>query len=128
MAKILIVEDNHDLLEFFCLLMEKHGFEVKGASSRIEIDSHLLLFKPDLIMMDVMLHGEDGRDICKEIKSNHKHLPIILLSGNPQVLSNFSEYHADDVIEKPFTIGTVINKVKEIIAQNSHKKLEENIK
>ena len=117
MAKILIVEDNDDLLEFFCILMEKNGFEIKGASSRVEIDSHLLLFKPDLIMMDVMLHGEDGRDICKEIKSNHKHLPIILLSGNPQALSNFSEYHADGVIEKPFTISTVISKANEIISQ-----------
>ena len=121
MAKVLIVDDNHDLLEFFCILMEKNGFEIRGASSKTEIDTYLQSFNPDLIMIDVMLGNEDGREISKNIKLSHNHIPIILLSGNPEALTNLSEYNIDDVIEKPFTIGTVVSKAQELISKNVYK-------
>jgi len=118
MAKILIIDDNHDLRDFFSILLKKYGFETRTATSRDEIDSHLTLFNPDLIFLDVLLGNEDGRDLCKEIKKINKNITIILLSGNPQVLSNYDLYKADDIIEKPFEIKEILMKIKKFIPKS----------
>jgi DNA-binding response OmpR family regulator len=115
MAKILIIDDNEDLREFFSILLKKNGFETRTATSRTEIDSHLTLFNPDLILLDVLLGNEDGRDLCKEIKTINKNIKIILLSGNPQVLTNYYLYKADDRIEKPFEIQEILAKIRKMI-------------
>ena len=118
MAKILIVDDNEDLREFFSVLLKKYGYETRTAISRDEIDSHLTLFNPALILLDVMLNKEDGRDLCQEIKTS-RNIPIILLSGNPKALVNYASYKADDIIEKPFGIQEVLSKIKRLITNNN---------
>jgi len=115
MAKILIVENNGDLRAFLILLFEMNSFEVRSASTSIELNVLLNTFTPDLILLDVILHGENGRDICKEIKQTHKEIHIILISANKKLLANYEECNADDVIEKPFNIDDILHKVKSLL-------------
>src|ERR1700733_7822525 len=101
--KILIAEDNHDLLDFFSIFLKIHDFEVRGASSKEEVYMHLEDFRPDLILMDVILGPHDGRELCREIKKMHKHVGIILLSANPAFLVEHTECDPEETIEKPFS-------------------------
>src|ERR1700735_3767534 len=104
MAKILVLEDNTDLLEFICILLERNKLEVKGCSSSNEMKLILESFIPDLLIIDVMIkdqnsRDEDGRELCKEFKANNKNIPVILTSANPKVLVNYDVWKADDIIE-----------------------------
>src|ERR1700712_4790413 len=104
MAKVLIIEDNVDLLDFFDFFLKRKGFETQTISSKDEINDGLNDFKPDLILLDIWLGADDGREICKEIKKNNQSLPIILMSANAKLLENYTNWSADDIIEKPFDI------------------------
>lgn len=67
--------------------------------------------------MDVNLNGDDGRIICKELKDNAETnaIPIIICSGSPNLLTDFKTFKADDYLEKPFEISTVISKIKNLL-------------
>ena len=118
MAKILIVEDYPELKDFFKLLLELNNFEVKSASTGTELNALLNTFVPDLILLDVMLGGENGRDLCKRTKQTHQQIFIILISANHKLLIDYEECGADAIIEKPFNIEDVLNKIKKLL----HKK------
>jgi DNA-binding response OmpR family regulator len=122
MAKILIVEDCPELLEFLEVLMKHNNFDTEAAYSKTKAAEKLSLFTPDIILLDVMLHGEDGREICKAWKLNeqYKHIPIILLSANPKLLEGYKECYAVDVIEKPFQINTILEKINKHLNNNPH--------
>lgn len=114
MAKILLVDDSNELLELFARLLTNKGYEVKTANSETKFINLLDIYMPDIILLDVKLNGADGRKLCKELKYkiSHKHIPIILLSGDPLLLADYKECDADDVIEKPFALGSVIQKIE----------------
>ena len=118
MAKILIVEDDPDLCELLTVLLQRNGFEVQSAISKEELFAKLNNFTPDLILLDILLPGYNGRDICKEIKGKRKGILIILMSANPLLLLNHEECHADGAIEKPFNNEDIIDKIKHVIKTN----------
>lgn len=113
MQKILIVDDSRDLADFLTVLLQLHNFEVETALSKTVLMDKLDTFKPDLILLDIVLRHIDGRELCKEIKNNclYKKIPIILLSANPEFLKGYEVCEANDVIEKPFDIKTIIDKI-----------------
>ena len=113
--KILIVDDDLDILEVIGLILEAEGYEVELMSSGKEIFDHISTFNPDLIILDVMLGNMDGREICNNIKNskNTYHIPIIMISAT----HNMAEFikkncRPDDFLEKPFDIVNLINKVE----------------
>ena len=116
MAKILIVEDNVELTELIAILLEKNNHHVGKASSGEETFLQLDLLKPQLILLDIMLGKEDGRDICKEIKKTNKGIKIILISANAKLLENYEQCEADTIIEKPFELKIILNKIGELLA------------
>jgi two-component system phosphate regulon response regulator PhoB len=117
MARIIIVDDYVDLQDFFKTLLELNHFEVKSAGSSAELNTLLPSFIPDLILLDVMLGVESGKEICKELKKKYKDLPVILISANPKLLDNYEDYKADDIIEKPFDIQTVLDKINTLLVK-----------
>lgn len=120
MAKILLVDDSTELLEVFTMIFTSNDFEVQTASDRKTLQQELSTFQPDVVLMDVMLGGLDGRELCKEIKQNNpdRKIAVILLSASPEVLKEYKKYGADDVIEKPFDINTIINKVDAVLGRS----------
>jgi twitching motility two-component system response regulator PilH len=113
MVKILIIEDNKDLLDFICALLYMHQFEVSGVTTGKEFKTQLKSFLPDLVIMDVILIKEDGRDLCREFKKEHKNIPVILISANAKLLIDYKGCKADDIIEKPFNIADILKKIND---------------
>ena len=117
MAKILIVDDYESIRDLLSILLTKAGYKVECASSKKELNSRLSFFKPNLILLDVKLNGEDGREICKFIKSQPvtKEVAVILLSASPNLLWDYVASKADDIIEKPFNIKSILQKINKLV-------------
>lgn len=113
MSKILVIDDDLDILSVMEVLLSMKGFNVevtaKGENTFPKIDS----FKPDLILLDVLISGHDGRIICKQLKANEetRHIPVIMFSAHPGAAATISDYGADDFISKPFDVNHLISKV-----------------
>lgn len=110
MKKILVVDDDIDILTVVQLVLDSNGFEVIAISNWQQIYTQVDTFKPDLILLDVSLGTQDGRNICKQLKSNPstKHISVILFSANHNVEKSVSECMADSFISKPFDINYLI--------------------
>jgi DNA-binding response OmpR family regulator len=128
MSKILIYDDNADLLECLQLCLEEFDFEVKATGDRKHFHWLLDNFEPNIMLLDVHLGGEDGRVICRSLRDDSKYseIPIVLFSSNSEKLRDFKEYGADDVFEKPFEVMeiaprllTAIEKRKELIKRET---------
>jgi DNA-binding response OmpR family regulator len=113
--KIVIAEDYHDLLDFLSIFLKIHGFEVRGASSKEDMYELLEEFRPDLILMDIVLGPHDGREICREIRKTYKHVSIILLSASPTFLVDHNECDPQETIEKPFNNEDLLEKIKKVL-------------
>lgn len=111
---ILLIDDDNAILEATTILLESEGYNVVGISKADRIIAHVEKIKPDVILLDVLLSGKDGRDIAQELKSKPttKNIPVILLSAYSGVDQTFTKSGANDFIPKPFEIATLLNKVK----------------
>jgi DNA-binding response OmpR family regulator len=111
--KILVVEDEPDILEFLQVILEEEGYAVltsdKGEFLEQLDNSNL----PDLIIVDVLLSGKDGREIVKQMKSQEetKHIPVIMFSAHPSAEQTAREAGAEDFLAKPFDIDELLAKV-----------------
>lgn len=115
--KILVVDDDPDILDALQLILEDAGFEVKttekGEYAENLRDGNGNL--PDLILLDVLLSGKDGRAICKKLKGQPatKHIPIIMMSAHPDADKSSREVGADDFLAKPFDFDDLLRKIDE---------------
>ncbi|MCO5936498.1 response regulator [Mucilaginibacter sp. RB4R14] len=117
--KILILDDDADILEMVSILLVDNGYAVRELSSGETIFENIKEFQPDLILMDVMLAGMDGRLICKEIKENHLtyFLPVILISGTHDLAESLHLSGApNDFVAKPFDIDYLLQVVDKQLA------------
>lgn len=122
MPKILVVDDDKDLLEVTQALLSRKGYEVETEINCDEILKKIETFKPQLILLDVFLNGVDGLDICKQIKSlpHTKNIHVIIFSAYPRVAEQvIYEYGADDFIAKPFELNELISKVHSVLSQQA---------
>ncbi len=114
--KILIVDDDTNISELLSLYMMKECFETMcvedGESALKAFDT----FKPDIILLDLMLPGMDGYQICREIRKTSQ-TPIIMLSAKGEVFDKVLglELGADDYIIKPFDSKEVVARVKAVL-------------
>jgi DNA-binding response OmpR family regulator len=104
MKKIMVVDDEKDLLALVKGYLKRAGYDVAVTTSCKEGEDILASFKPNLIFLDINVGSEDGRQMCKQIKSlaEHKHIPIVLISANDDLLGTYKEYDADSFLKKPF--------------------------
>jgi len=120
MPKILVIDDDKDLLDITQTLLVKEGFEVETNVNWDDALQKIETFQPQLILLDVFLNGIDGLDICKQLKSmpHTKHIPVMIFSGYPRVAENvIYEYGADDFIAKPFEVTDLITKMHSVLSQ-----------
>lgn len=115
--KILAVDDDVDMLEFLNSLLIDYGYEVKTLSRGENIFSTIADFKPDLILLDIMLGGVDGNIICSALKAQPetRHIPVIFISGyyhSAVKLYNAEGSAPNDFLLKPFSIQSLISKIE----------------
>jgi DNA-binding response OmpR family regulator len=101
---ILIIEDEEHVRETLALLLENADYRVETLEGSEDLYETINEFKPNLILLDIILKNEDGRTICLNLKSNPEtqHIPIIFLSAVPEIYNTIIELGANDVISKPF--------------------------
>ena len=112
--KILIIEDQEDLVKGLILNLEDEGYEVDYALDGKEGLGKALKEKPDLILLDIMLPGMNGLEICKELRQNKLDIPIVMLTAKGDEIDKVIglEIGADDYISKPFSIRELLARVK----------------
>lgn len=114
MTKILIVDDDKDILEVVKLLLTHHNYDVQTIFDPEETIDQIKTFKPDVILLDVNIGQQDGRVICKFLKSDItiKHIPVILFSALPGLQDTFPECEATGFIAKPFDAYELIKTIE----------------
>jgi DNA-binding response OmpR family regulator len=114
MKKVLVVDDDNDILNLVEMILAMNNFGVDAISQWEMIDDRIMNFHPDIILLDVSLNGADGRDLCKKIKSaaSTQHIPIILFSAHAEVANNFGECLAQGFIAKPFEISHLVKTLR----------------
>jgi DNA-binding response OmpR family regulator len=112
--KILIVEDEEDLVKGLKINLMDEGYVVDYAVNGNEGLRKALEEKPDLILLDIMLPGMNGLEICKQLRQNKMVLPIIMLTAKGEEIDKVIglEIGADDYISKPFSIRELLARVK----------------
>ncbi len=112
MKNILVVDDDPDILDAIQFVLEDAGYNVK-TTQKGEYAENLHKNLPDLIILDVLLSGKDGRTICQKLKSQEdtKNVPIIMISAHPSAQQTVKEVGADGFIAKPFDISMLLSKV-----------------
>lgn len=114
--KILIVDDDNNIAELISLYLTKECFETMivndGESALEAVDE----FEPNLILLDLMLPGIDGYQVCREVRTKNQ-VPIIMLSAKGEIFDKVLglEMGADDYMEKPFDSKELVARVKAVL-------------
>lgn len=121
--KVLVVEDETDILQLLTYNIQAAGFEVISAQEGYEALNLARQNGPDLIVLDLMLPGLDGFEICRELKrgSETKSLPIIILTAKGEEIDRIVglELGADDYVVKPFSPRELILRIRAILRRSS---------
>lgn len=112
----MVTDDDTAIVDALKQILESDGYEVETSTSGNPI-ARIRKYCPDLLLLDIWMSGQDGRDICKELKSHKetKNIPIIMVSANKDTKKISEEAGADDYIEKPFGIDQLLEMVKKYI-------------
>ena len=117
--RILVVEDDDDILQLLKYNLAKDGYRVTGVVSGEEALKAVKLSTPDLILLDLMLPGVDGLEVCRELKRDDRtgKIPIIMLTakGEEADIVTGLELGADDYITKPFSPRVVLARVRTVL-------------
>lgn len=114
--KILIVDDDANIAELISLYLEKECFETRIVGDGEEALRVFPVFKPNLILLDLMLPGIDGYQVCREVRSSSQ-VPIIMLSAKGEIFDKVLglELGADDYMIKPFDSKELVARVKAVL-------------
>ncbi|HYK84617.1 MAG TPA: response regulator [Ktedonobacteraceae bacterium] len=111
--KILVVDDEPDILEFLQVILEEEGYAVITTDKGEYVEALNNGGLPDLILLDMLLSGKDGREIVKQLKSQEKtkHIPVIMFSAHPSAEETARKAGADDFLAKPFEMDQLLEKI-----------------
>ncbi|HTD99461.1 MAG TPA: response regulator [Mucilaginibacter sp.] len=114
MKKVLIIEDEQDILDIATIILEDEGYEVCSFSNYLGYEGRVKASHADLVLLDLNLQGYHGKDICKFIKQNDdlKQIKVVLMSANRDIEAVKEEAGADAYICKPFDLKDFIQTVK----------------
>lgn len=115
--KILIIEDEANIRELVKYNLESEGYDVIEGEDGIKGMALVYTEKPDLILLDIMLPGKNGYEICFELRSEGITVPIIMVTAKSEEIDKVKglEFGADDYISKPFGIGELMARVKAVL-------------
>jgi DNA-binding response OmpR family regulator len=123
MSKLLIIEDDATIIEALEDTFVFHGFQVLTAANGKDGYELLTIHDPDLVILDVMLPGPDGFDICKKIRSQDPDVPIIMLTAKSQEMDKLLGFErgADDYVTKPFSVKELLARVQAVLKRSVKK-------
>lgn len=119
-SKILVVDDEASVVEVVRLYLERDGYEVAIAQDGATALNQVDIFKPDLIVLDVMLPELDGLEILRRLRKQEKEVAVILLTARTQETDRIFglELGADDYVTKPFSPAELVARVKAVLRRS----------
>jgi DNA-binding response OmpR family regulator len=121
-SSVLIVEDDKDILQLLSYSIQLSGFDVLTSGDGLEALALARRSLPDLILLDLMLPGLDGFDVCKELKRDPetKRIPILMLTARGEEVDRIVglELGADDYVVKPFSVRELILRIRAILRRS----------
>ena len=124
--KALVVEDDTNIAELLRLYLEKDGFDVLIAGDGQKGIDLALSEKPDIMLLDIMLPGKSGWQVCREVRKTSK-MPIIMLTAKGETFDKVSglEMGADDYITKPFEVKELLARIHAVLRRTEPEEGEE---
>lgn len=119
--KVLVIDDEENVCELITLYFEKSGFDVICSGDGVEGMEMIKTEKPDMVILDLMLPGMDGLDVCKETRRT-SNIPLIMLSARVDEVDRVLglEIGADDYVTKPFSPRELLARVKAVLRRASY--------
>lgn len=116
---ILILDDTQDILDALQQALTDEGYEVTTYSYCDDILQVVKQHQPNLVLLDYLLFGINGGELCHQIKTNPltSHIPVILMSGYPRVLESLGTYGSDAFIAKPFDLKVLFSTIHQHLPQ-----------
>lgn len=117
--RILIIDDDTDLLDLLVLLLSDYGYLDQTNNTGVNFFDQIEEFKPGIILLDINLSGLNGRDILKAIKStkNTFGIPVIMISADESLYNTIGPFGANDVVRKPFDFDHLTKRIERQISQ-----------
>ena len=115
---IILLDDDKDICVMAKAILNFAGYKVESLSQPALLPQLLNTFSPRMVLMDMLLSGTDGRDICRRLKNDpaSSQVKIIMMSAHPDADKSCREAGADDFISKPFDMDQFIARVKTVLA------------
>jgi two-component system response regulator VicR len=119
---ILCIEDEQDMIDLIRLILNRRGFEVRGATRGKEGLEIIRIEHPDLILLDLMMPEMDGWEVYQQIKANEatRNIPVIVVTAKAQSIDKVLGLHiakVDDYIAKPFSPQELLASVEKVLGQ-----------
>lgn len=122
--KIVYIEDDPEMIDLVTLILNRRGYQVKGANGGRQGLDIIRTEKPDLILLDLMMPDMDGWDVYQQIKANEAthSIPVIIITAKAQAIDRVLGLHiakVDDYISKPFRPQELIDSIENILSRQS---------
>jgi CheY-like chemotaxis protein len=117
-SHIMVIDDNEDILYMLQAMLKIKGYKVSIKMNMEDIETTINQLAPDVILMDMLLSGADGREVCRKLKANPAFaaIPIIMISAHPEAKTNCLEAGANFFLEKPFEMSEIFEVVSNALA------------
>lgn len=119
-ARVLVVDDDSDIRALIGRLLSADGYEVQAAQDGEEMYEQIAQWPVDLILLDVMLPGSDGFDLCRQLRANGPMPPVIMVTAKDDEVDRVVglELGADDYVVKPFSGRELLARVKAVLRRS----------
>jgi|AntAceMinimDraft_12_1070368.scaffolds.fasta_scaffold02441_8 two-component system phosphate regulon response regulator OmpR len=119
--KILVVDDDLELRQLLARYLNKHGFDTLLAADALDLESKIAKFSPDLIVLDRMMPGRDGLQVCRDLRERTEDIPVILLTAKDEAVDRIMglESGADDYVGKPFDPRELLARIEAVLRRKA---------
>ena len=121
MKKILLVDDDPELRQLLATYLGRHGFDTLLLPDTRQLDAYLERYQPQLVVLDLMMPGEDGLSACRRLRARGETRPIIMLTARDEPVDRVIglEMGADDYVGKPFDPRELVARIEAVLRRGS---------
>ena len=121
MKKILLVDDDPELRQLLATYLGRHGFDTLLLPDTRQLDAYIERFQPHLVVLDLMMPGEDGLAACRRLRGRGETLPVIMLTARDEPVDRVLglEMGADDYVGKPFDPRELVARIEAVLRRGA---------